>query len=256
MPNIQPIFSRVADIQGGQLLITAAADTTGQNVFNQCVATADANNGGYFQRLRFKATGTVVATVCRIYINNGLGTDISQANVPQTLTGTPSGTGGSLQTANISARVAAVDQFGAVTAFSTESANIAVSTSTNAGSILFNWNASSNSNTYILVIGATPGAEERIITNIQGNTYTMTAIPNTKVSGAGYAANGTTQLYNNFLYGEVSLPAVTGTLTAGTQDIDYPLNFALPPAWRILCGLGTTTNVSNGWIVTAIGGKY
>ena len=35
------------------------------------VFTADATNGGYIQRLRFKAGGTNVATVARIWINNG-----------------------------------------------------------------------------------------------------------------------------------------------------------------------------------------
>ena len=254
MPNIQPIFSRVADIQGGQLLINAAADYTGQNVFNQCIATADTNNGGYFQRLRFKATGTVNATVARIYLNNGNGITVSQANVPQSLTGTPSSTGGNLLTANVVARVAALDQYGALTAFSTESANIGVSAPAGTGSIAFNWNASSNSNTYILIIGPSPGSEERYVLVTGANTYTLTSIPTTKLSNT--YAGGTTQAYNNFFYGEVSLPALTGSVSSALPDIDYPLNIAIPPGWRILCGLGAAANISNGWVVTAFGGKY
>jgi hypothetical protein len=253
MPNIQPIFSRVADIQGGVLLIGAAADNTGQNANNQIIATSDATNGGYFQRLRLKATGTVVATVLRIYLNNGNGTDVPVSNVPQTLTGTPSGSGGTLLTMNVCAKVAAVDPWGAATAFSAEAANVAVTGPT--GSIVWNWNASSNSNTYLLLVGPTPTSEERLVVVTGANTYTMTSLPTIKISSL-YACNGTTQPYNNYFYGEISLPAITGSLTTGSPDIDYPLNFAIPPGWRILCGLGTTTNASNGWVVTAIGGKY
>ena len=59
---------------------------------------------------------------------------------------------------------------------------------------------------------------------------------------------------NNEFIGELSLPIVTGTATAATIDIDYPLNFALPPGHRIIVGLATT--VTAGWMVTCIGGDY
>jgi hypothetical protein len=52
--------------------ITAAAnDYTGAGANNSLVFTADANNGSYVERLRFKATGTNVATVVRVFLNNG-----------------------------------------------------------------------------------------------------------------------------------------------------------------------------------------
>lgn len=52
-------------------LITAAAnDYTGASANNSLVFTASAN-GSFVQRLRFKAGGTNVATVARIYLNNG-----------------------------------------------------------------------------------------------------------------------------------------------------------------------------------------
>lgn len=252
-PNIQPIFSHAADIQGGQLLITASTgDYWGQNVNVQTIAQADAENGGFFQRLRFKPTGTVSATVARIYLNNGGGITVSQANVPQNLTGT-GGSGGTLLTSNITAKVAAVDQWGVPTAFGTESANIAVTGPT--GSVTLNWNASSNSNTYILVIGKLPNAQEKYVKVVGANTYNLSTLSTlTKTVDAYFSSN--TQLYNNFLYGELSLPAVTGSATAATPEIDYPLNIALPNNWCILCGLATAPNVSNGWIVTAFGGKY
>lgn len=71
-----------------------------------------------------------------------------------------------------------------------------------------------------------------------------------------YLNNGSTNTTaaNNSFYGEVSLPATTAINTAATIDIDYPMNFALNPGFRIYVGLGTT--VAASWICTAIGGKY
>ena len=136
--NSSPIFSRVGDIGFSSTVLTLAANTyTGANANDALVFTADITNGGYVQRLRFKAVGTNVATVARIYLNNG---------------------------------------------------------STN-----------------------------------------LTAT-------------------NNTFYGEVSLPAITISASAATVDIDYPMNLALPPGWRIYVGLGTA--VAAGWRVTTIAGAY
>jgi hypothetical protein len=141
--NGDPIFTRVADVTkdgatGMGALVTAAAnDYTGAGANNVLVFTADVTNGGFIQRIRAKAGGTNVATVARIFINNG-----------------------SLNT-------------------------------------------------------------------------TAT---------------------NNVFYGELSLPATTATATASTIDVDYPMNFALPPGFRIYIGLGTT--VASGWVFTPIAGKY
>lgn len=135
--NSSPIFSRIGAIGLGSPITAAAPTYTGANANDTLVFTADSENGGYVQRLRFKAVGTNVATVARVYINNG-------------------------------------------------------------------------------------------------------------------SANGTAT--NNSFYGEVSLPAVTATGTAATVDIDYPMNIALPPGWRIFVGLGTA--VAAGWTVTTIAGAY
>jgi hypothetical protein len=250
--NIQPIFSRVGEIQGGAVLLAAANDYDGQNVNNQIAFTADPTNGGYVQRLRFKAFGTNVTTVCRIYINNGQGTNNVSSNVPQTLTGTGSSTGGNLLTSNLVARVASVDQWGVPSAFSTESANVSVSSASGTGSVTWNWNASSNSNTYILIVGPTPGSEEMGVKVVGANSYTMTSIPTTSIAAFGSA--NATQIFNNYFYGEVNLPATTSSATGATQDVDYPMNLALPPGYSIVVGLGTT--VAAGWACIVIGGSY
>lgn len=59
---------------------------------------------------------------------------------------------------------------------------------------------------------------------------------------------------NNSFYGEISLPGTTATNTAATAEIDYPMNFALPPNWRIYVGIATT--VAAGWVCTPIAGEY
>lgn len=59
---------------------------------------------------------------------------------------------------------------------------------------------------------------------------------------------------NNTFYGEVSLPGTTATNTAATVEIDYPMNFALTPNFRIYVGLGTT--VAAGWVCFAVAGEY
>lgn len=75
--NTSPIFSRVGDVTkdgttGMSALITAAAnDYTGAGANNVLVHTADATNGSFVQKLRFKAGGTNVQTVARIFLNNG-----------------------------------------------------------------------------------------------------------------------------------------------------------------------------------------
>lgn len=75
--NANPIYSRRGQVSnngstGMNQLVTAAAnnyDGTHANI-SLCF-TADSTNGSFVQRLRFKAGGTNVATVARIFINNG-----------------------------------------------------------------------------------------------------------------------------------------------------------------------------------------
>lgn len=75
--NNDPIYSKAgvlstdAGTSMGSAVTAAAADYTGAGANNALGFTADATNGGYVQRLRFKALGTNVPTVARIYINNG-----------------------------------------------------------------------------------------------------------------------------------------------------------------------------------------
>lgn len=244
--NLFPIFSRVGDIVGSAVLTTAAADFTGQGANDSIVYTADATNGGFIQRLRFKPLGTNTASVARIFINNGKSrlAPIITA-VTGTPTGTPSGSGGTLSTGSFFAKIYAVDQYGSVTAASTETASISVTGPT--GSIAYAWTAVTGAVSYIISVGLATGAEQTFFTSTT-NAFTQTA-PGTPNLNPG--ANLT---LNNFFFGECSLPGTTAIATSATIDIDYPMNIALPPGYQIVVGLGTT--VAAGWAVTTVAGKY
>ena len=137
MPNTAPIFSSAGDIQWGPTSAATqntAVDGTGTVL---TVFTADATNGGFVQRIRFRPAGTNIATVARVFINNG---------------------------------------------------------STN----------------------ATPA--------------------------------------NNILWDEISLAATTASANSALATYELPLNFALPPGYKLNVTLGTT--VAAGYYVSVIGGKY
>jgi hypothetical protein len=253
--NQAPIYSRVGEIEGSVILTTAAGDYAGTNANNTIVYQSDPTNGGFLQRLRFKALGTNVATVARIYINEGYPALVSQALVPGTPTAVvSSGAGsGALQTGTYYAVVQSIDQYGQPSAFSAES-TVATTTS-NTSNIVFSWAGATGANTYRLFIG--PSVQGEIIyfqTTANTTTYTVAnVVPNltTNLPSQGQPKDFTSV---NMFYGEVSLPATTATQTAATTDIDYPMNIALPPGYHVLVGLGTA--VAAGWTVTAIGGAY
>jgi len=80
--NTQPIFTLTPDIQWSDAAITASnttKDLTSGTIY--LVFTADATNGGYVQRIRFRPLGTNSnATACRIFINNGSATGTATNN--------------------------------------------------------------------------------------------------------------------------------------------------------------------------------
>ena len=245
--NTNPIFSIAGDVQGGVVLTTqATTDYTGQNVNNAIAFTADATNGGYIQRLRFKSLGTNIATVCRVYYNNGVGrlASIAGSMAAITPTGTPSNTGGTLLAGTYYAKILPVDPYGSIGTASLESAAVSVA-SGSTGSIVWSWTAVSGAASYMVFVGSVSGAQLTWFSSTT-NTYTQTT-----TIGQRDSING---INTTSLYGEIALPATTAIATTSTVDIDYTMNFALPPGGRILVGLGTT--VAAGWAVTAIGGKY
>ena len=252
--NSNPIYSRVGDIQGAYGLSSAAADYSGTGANNVPVFTADYTNGGYVQRLRFKSLGNNTAgTVARVYVNDNdfgaLGAlyQTSPLTTTTVFSATPSASGGSLYPGTFYGKVQTVDQWGGVTGFSTETS--AVVTGSGSGSVTWSWGAVTGATSYRLYTGPTSNSEVVFFTTTTNSfVQTNAVIP-------GEIANPAQYQINNYFIGEVSLPASPASTTVATPDIDYPLNIALPPGYRIIVGLGAATG-GPGWAVTAIGGKY
>lgn len=75
--NTTPIYSKAGSVSNNgttgmnQLVTAAANDYTGAGANNSLIFTGDATNGSFVQRIRFKAGGTNVASVARVFLNNG-----------------------------------------------------------------------------------------------------------------------------------------------------------------------------------------
>jgi hypothetical protein len=69
--NTQPIFSRLADIQWSPAFMTTANTAKDGTGTVATAFTADATNGGFIQAITARSVGTNVATVLRVFINNG-----------------------------------------------------------------------------------------------------------------------------------------------------------------------------------------
>lgn len=59
---------------------------------------------------------------------------------------------------------------------------------------------------------------------------------------------------NNVLIGQMTLPAITGTIVAATADYELPINRAFPPGYKIYVTIGTASAV--GWNAIVFAGKY
>lgn len=62
---------------------------------------------------------------------------------------------------------------------------------------------------------------------------------------------------NTHKIGEIALPQITVSQTAAAPHLEYALNMAIPPGYRISVTFGTSTGASTtGWSVLGIGGRY
>ncbi|MGV1045478.1 hypothetical protein [Limnohabitans sp.] len=250
--NASPMFTRVGSVQGGVTLTTAAADYTGQGILNSLVFQADPNNGSFLQKLRFKALGTNVASVARIYLNPGT------LNLPSALSavsGIPTGivsTGaGNLWPGNYYARIQAVDSWGAAAALSAETAAVAVST---AGStISWEWSAVSGASKYRVFVGPVSGGQVLLFETLS-NSLVMTTVAVGVDSAWPQHADPGAFVNSNLFYGEANLPATTISASVSSPEVEYPMNLALPPSFEVVVGLGN--GVAAGWVVTGVGGHY
>lgn len=79
--NTTPIYSKVGDWQWIGAITTANTTKDLSSGTSYLAFTADATNGGYVKKLRIRHLGTNVATVMRVFINNGLTTTTATNNI-------------------------------------------------------------------------------------------------------------------------------------------------------------------------------
>lgn len=88
--------------------------------------------------------------------------------------------------------------------------------------------------------------------NTAGSTASAATVARIFINNGSAVGTAT----NNSFYADVSLPSYTHTATAGTVEVEYPLNIALPAGYRLYIGLGTAPGSTNGWAATVVAGVY
>ena len=78
--NTNPVFSRAGHINWNAANITAANTTRDGTGTVTNVFTSDLTEGSYLQRLVVRSRGTNVATVMRVFINNGADSTVAANN--------------------------------------------------------------------------------------------------------------------------------------------------------------------------------
>ena len=146
------------------------------------------------------------------------------------------------------AKVYPVDPNGQIGTPSLESAAATAVGAGTTGSIAWTWTAVNGVKTYTIITGTATGAVRHMFSS-NTNAYTQTVDISTQRENPGSLAGG-----NNMFFGDISLPIVTAAAAAGTPELEYPMNLALPPGYRVVVGLGTT--VTAGWTCVAICGNY
>lgn len=70
--------------------------------------------------------------------------------------------------------------------------------------------------------------------------------------------NGSTlnSAVNNVLFDEITLPVTTVSQTAALNNLELPLNIALPAGYKIFVTLGTSQAGQAGYDITVVGGSY
>ena len=248
--NTDPIYSR-AGAMGQSMILKAAATTdyTGVSPYTREVFASDATNGGFIQRIRFKALGTNAATVARIFINRG-GSNTNFAPAPVAPTSTPSASGGVLQTGNYYAMVIAIGPNGQQSVIGAFSTAAAVTGPT--GSISWAFTAVAGATSYRIYVS--PFSTGTTYATFATRYFTTSASPYVQTTSSEMGTFDDPTVGNQYLYGELSLPATTASATVSTPEVDYPMNLALPPGYEVYVGIATA--VVAGWVATGVGGVY
>lgn len=236
--NTDAIYSSVGVINWSGVITAAANDYTCFSSLNQEVFGANATNGGYIQRLRFKALGTNTASVARIFINNGLSNQTVIGAAAQTTGVAGTAAGGTVGTVTLYCKTVAVGQGGDLSTVSTESAGVSVTgptghcTWTNATPITtfyqsgvryYSGRASAQQSEYFFAPNSTVTAQMSGTT-----TMTVTAITTAPNTAIGPALNPGTVFASGPTAGDYIVSQLTSSEANGSMGRTgtYQMNIA------------------------------
>jgi hypothetical protein len=109
------------------------------------------------------------------------------------------------------------------------------------------------------------GTGANVLTVLTGDSY-GNFVQRLRFKASGSTASAVARVFindgigtaaaDNFLYDEITLPVVSATNTSATVTLEMPMNFALPPSYKILASITANQNPTGGWYVAAIAGSY
>lgn len=116
-----------------------------------------------------------------------------------------------------------------------------------------NQDITSGTSYLVFTADATNGGYVREI-RVKANPANNTAATVVRIWVNNGSTTGTAA--NSALLTEAGIPATTASNTQAQPDFIIPINFALPPGYKLYLTLGTAPGGSGEFTATAIGGKY
>ena len=274
-----PLFIQQPMLQWSNTISTNNSTKDGTGItFEQPLVTGNIQNGTYVDYVRYRALGTTFATVARIFLNNGGVTSNAVNNsliAEMTLPG---------QTWSETISIPEYTQF---LKLSIPAGHNVYTCLANTVNTVSGWDITAIGGHYGLPPGGsvpifvrTPKIffSNNIITQNQtrfgGGTLALVYQSNSgngsyldhiraKAAGTNAITVGRVWIFNGGIQGqannytlftEVSLPAITLSEVASTQDVPIPMKIGLPPNYNVYVTIGTT--VAAGWAFTGVGGDY
>jgi len=109
-----------------------------------------------------------------------------------------------------------------------------------------------NTNSTLVFSGAGNGSFLQKLIFESGGTNGTAAVARVFINNGSTPTTAT----NNSLIMQYSLPTSTASNTQGVGHIELPLMVQIPPNYRVYVMISSSSNLSGGWYVTAVGGDY
>lgn len=109
-----------------------------------------------------------------------------------------------------------------------------------------------NSNSTLVFSGAANGSFLQKLIFESGGSNNTAAVARVFINNG----SSPTTASNNSLLMQFSLPTTTASNTQSVGHIELPLMIQIPYTYRIYVMISSSSNLSAGWYVTAVGGDY